>query len=438
MKRTREIEKAVRWYENKFGEFENRLNGEKEKFTHTLRRQGISKLEEVGFPTLKTEEWKYTNINPIIKNEFEPITGKSKANFDLSEKFLTGFESEQLAFYNGTLQENISTLSGLPGGVIIDSLRNATVKFPDLVKKHLGKYLKINSGFDAINTAYLNDGFFIYLPKNTIIEIPLQILFYTNVENGLVTYRNLIVTEENSEAKIIFNHTGESEKKYFVNSVNEIAVGKNSSLRFYSLQSESEKAYHIEKSEVKINNSGTFKHYSFSFGGKIARNDIHAHLDGENITCNLYGLYLGKDKQHIDNNTFINHSKPNSFSEELYKGILGNESHGVFSGKILVSPDAQKTDAYQSNKTVLLSDLATIDTKPQLEIYADDVKCSHGATVGRLDEEQFFYIISRGIPRNIARSMLIRAFANDVIAKVEIEKLRELFNQRILEHLNGI
>jgi Fe-S cluster assembly protein SufD len=434
----KEIEKAVSWYKNKFGEFENRLNGEKGKFTHNLRRQGISKLEEVGFPTLKTEEWKYTNINPIIKNDFEPVTGKSKANFNLTEKFLTGFEFEGLAFYNGTLQGNAHTLSNLPEGVIIDSLANATDKYPELVQEHLGKYLKINSGFDAINAAYLNDGLFIYITKNAVIEKPLQILFYSDYENGMVTYRNLIVTEENAEANIIFNHTGKSDKKYFVNSVNEIAVGENSSLKLYSVQSESENAYHIGKSEVKIKNSGTFKHYSFSFGGKIARNDIDAHLDGENISCNLYGLYLGKDEQHIDNHTFINHSKPNSFSEELYKGILEDESHGVFAGKILVSPDAQKTNAYQSNKTVLLSDSATTDTKPQLEIYADDVKCSHGATVGRLDEEQFFYIISRGIPRNIARSMLIRAFANDILVKVEIEKLRELFNQRILEHLNGV
>ncbi len=438
MKRKREIEEAVNRYKNKFNEFENRLNGEKEKFPHTLRRQGISRLEEIGFPTLKTEEWKYTNILPIIKTNFEPVTWKSKANFDLSKKFLTDSDFDGIIFYNGTFQENYSTLSDLPEGTIVDSLQNAVEKYPDLVQKHLGKYLKIDSGFDAINSAYLKDGVFLYLPKNAVIKKPLQILFYTDYKNGMVTYRNLIVTEDNSDAKIILNHTGENEKKYFISSVNEISVGENSSLKLYSLQSESESAYHIGKSEVKIKNSGTFKHYSFSFGSKIARNDIAAHLDGENINCNLYGLYLGKGKQHIDNHTFINHSKPNSFSEELYKGILEDESHGVFAGKILVSPDAQKTNAYQSNKNVLLSDSATVDTKPQLEIYADDVKCSHGATVGRLDKDQFFYIISRGIPKNIARSMLIKAFTNDVLTKVEIEKLRELLNQTIFQYLQGV
>ncbi len=438
MKRRREIEEAVNWYKNKFNEFENRLNGEKEKFTHNLRRQGISRLEEIGFPTLKTEEWKYTNILPIIKTNFEPVTWKSKANFDLSKNFLTDLDSESIVFYNGTLQENNSVLSDLPEGMIIDSLQNAVKKHPDLVQKHLGKYLKMDSGFDAINSAYLKDGIFIYLPKNTVVKKTLQILFYTDYENGMVTYRNLIVTENNSEAKIILNHTGEGEKKYFVSSVNEISVGEDSSLRLYSLQSESENAYHIDKSEIKIKNSGTFKHYSFSFGSKIARNDIIAHIDGENVDCNLYGLYLGKGRQHIDNHTFINHSKPNSFSEELYKGILDDESHGVFDGKILVSPNAQKTNAYQSNKNVLLSDSATVDTKPQLEIYADDVKCSHGATVGSLDEEQFFYIISRGIPKNIARSMLIKAFTNDVLTKVEIEKLREPLNQTIFQYLQGV
>ena len=436
MKRKKEIENAIEWYKNKFAEFESRLNGEKEKFAHSIRRKGIERLEEVGFPTLKTEEWKYTNVIPLLKNSFVPITEKTGEGIELSEKFYH-FNSYRIAFYNGFAEGNNTAENALPEGVIVESLKFAVENHSELVNKHLGKYLKINSGFEAINSAYLNDGIFVYLPKNVVLEKPLQILFFDDADGGLSNYRNLIVAEKNSSASVVFNSAGEEGKKYFVNTVNEIVVGENAALKLYTIQNESAASYHIEKSEAEVKDSGTFKYYSFPFGGGLVRNDISVELDGENINCHLYGLYPARKDQHIDNHTFINHAKPNSFSEELYKGILEDEAHGVFAGKILVSPDAQKTNAYQSNKTLLLSRTATIDTKPQLEIYADDVKCSHGATVGQLDKEQLFYILSRGIPFDAARSMLIKAFANDVLAKVEIGELKELLNAQMLRHFDG-
>ncbi|MEE9430006.1 MAG: Fe-S cluster assembly protein SufD, partial [Melioribacteraceae bacterium] len=204
---------------------------------------------------------------------------------------------------------------------------------------------------------------------------------------------------------------------------------------FYKLQNESNTAYHIDKTDIYQKESSVFNHFSLSFGSKIARNDINVKLDGENIESHLYGLYLGKDEQHIDHHTFIEHAKPNCMSNELYKGILDDKSRGVFSGKILVDQIAQKTNAFQSNKSVLLSNEASVDAKPQLEIYADDVKCSHGATVGKLDEQAYFYIRSRGVSAKAAKSMLIRAYIDDVVSEIKIDELREKVNHTIFEHL---
>ncbi len=435
MKKNKEIINAINWYKNLFPEFEKNLNGEKETFAHKIRRQAIEQLETVGFPTLKTEDWKYTNVLPIIKNNFTPVVEETlSAPASVKDSFFD-LDSYRIVFYNGTVQKSLSDISDLPKGVIVENLKTAIQNFPDIVEEYLGKYSQVRTGFDVLNSAYFRDGLLVFLPANAILTKPLQILFYSDSDNSLLTYRNLLVVGKNSEGKIIFNYKGTAEKKYFLNSSNEAIIEENAHVELLEVQSQSEEAFHIEKSEVKIKQDGTFNHYSFSFGGRISRNDIYAELDGENISCNLYGLYLGKEKQHIDNFTFINHSKPNSSSEEFYKGILDDESHGVFAGKILVSPNAQKTNAYQSNKTVLLSEKATIDTKPQLEIYADDVKCSHGATVGRLDKEQFFYILSRGIPEKIARSMLITAFANDVLTKVKFKEVREALQKIVSNYL---
>ena len=258
----------------------------------------------------------------------------------------------------------------------------------------------------------------------------------SNINKPLVQPRNIVIAEANTEANIITEYVGTEKSEYFTNILTDISVDENSHITFFKLQNESNAAYHIDKTEIIQKASSVFNHFSLSFGSRIARNDINTKLDGENIETHLYGLYLGNEEQHIDHHTFIDHAKPNCMSNELYKGILDDKAHGVFSGKILVNQIAQKTNAFQSNKSVLLSDEASIDAKPQLEIYADDVKCSHGATVGKLDEQAYFYIRSRGVSAESARSMLIRAFIDDVVSEIKIDQLKEKVSDTIFEHLH--
>ncbi|MDP3582705.1 MAG: Fe-S cluster assembly protein SufD, partial [Ignavibacteria bacterium] len=250
--------------------------------------------------------------------------------------------------------------------------------------------------------------------------------------------RNLIVAGKGSQVSVIANYSGASEKTYLNNIVTEIFVEENAIVNLYKVQNESDEAYHIEKVQAKQSKNSVLNHYNITFGGAIVRNDINSVLDGENIETHYYGLYMVNGNQHVDNHTFVDHAKPNCMSNELYKGILDDNARGVFNGKIIVRQDAQKTNAYQQNKTILLSKTATIDTKPQLEIFADDVKCSHGATVGHLDDVSEFYIRSRGVPQELAKSMLIRAFANDVIETIKIEPLKEQINHMIFEHLHKV
>jgi Fe-S cluster assembly protein SufD len=431
------------WYIDSFASFEKKLNGDKELFPHELRKEAISKFESLNFPTLKDEEWKYTSIAPILKNNFIPAQNAEMTNAakkEIEEKLFCGFECHRLVFVNGLFSAELSEVKTLPKGVVVGSLREIAKTNPELVKKHLTKLPGGANAFNALNNAFNLDGLFVYLPKGKVVDKPVQVLYLngSDKEAVLVSPRNIIAAGERSEINIIMNYRGVSEGTYFTNVMTDIAVGKGAIVHIYKTQNENENAFHIEKVDVIQNESSVFNHYSMMFGGAIVRNDINSKLNGENCECHYYGLYLGNNNQHIDSHTFVDHAKPNCLSNELYKGILDGNSRGVFSGKIMVRPDAQKTNAYQSNKTILLSDKATIDTKPQLEIYADDVKCSHGATIGHLDETAYFYIRSRGVPAEHAKSMLIRAFANDVIESIKIPELKEKLNHMIFDHLHRV
>ncbi len=421
----------IEFYKNNFNESKDRLTpsfGKKE--------EAIEKLENLGFPTLKHEEWRYTNIAPILREKFVPASdGVSVSAEDVEEKILKDFDSYHVVFIDGVYSQEFSDKLDLPDGIVVGSLKEVYTDKKELVEKYLGKANHMKTGFEALNEAFASDGFFAYIPRGKRIDKPIQVLFLGVSEDKLNTPRNLIVAEESASAEFVFNYSGLTDNKYFTDTVNEFFAGENSQVEIYKLQNESLEAFHIDKTSILQKNSSVFSHYSLSFGASLARNDINAMLDGENITANLFGLYLGNGKRHVDHHTFVDHAKPNSYSNELYKGILDDESNGVFSGKILVRKDAQKTNAYQSNKNVILTKNASVDTKPQLEIYADDVKCSHGATVGRLNEEAYFYIRSRGVPSDIAKSMLIRAFASDVIENVKIEGLKEKLNHMIFDYL---
>lgn len=435
--------RANDWYVSLAENFEAKLNGKDNLFLKGLRKNAIDKLSVTDFPTLKTEEWKYTNLNRVLSKEFIHAASVEKVELTKEDidKFKTeDFEYNLLVFINGIFSEEFSEVEKLPKNIFIGSLNDEIQSGNEFIKNYLGKQIENKTAFDHLNDTYMLDGAFVVIPDGTILEKPIQILDISGHPNELTfnTPRNLIIAGQNTQASIFFKYMGIEGSKYFTNSVTEIYVAENALVNVYKIELENVDSYHIERTEVYQKANSIFSHYNFTFGGSLVRNDINSKMDDESIECHLNGLYIGRDDQHFDNHTFIDHAKPNCYSNELYKGILDDKAHGVFSGKILVDKDAQKTNAYQSNKTILLSKDASIDTKPQLEIYADDVKCSHGATVGHLDETALFYILSRGIPEEKAKSMLITAFAEDVVSKVKIKGLKEKLNHLIFEHLNRV
>ncbi|VAX24877.1 Iron-sulfur cluster assembly protein SufD [hydrothermal vent metagenome] len=435
--------KANDWYISLSENFEAKLNGNDNSFLKGLRNDALKQLAVTDFPTLKTEEWKYTNLNRVLNKEF--VHASSAEKVELTKEDVDSFKEEDfdyhlLVFVNGIFSEEFSDVSKFPKNIFVGSLNDGIQSGNEFIKNYLGKQIENKTAFDHLNDAYMLDGAFVIIPDGAILEKPIQILNISGHTKELTfnTPRNLIMVGKNSQASIFFKYAGIGEKKYFTNSITEIFVDENALVNIYKIELEDVESYHIERTEIYQKANSVFNHYNFTFGGSLVRNDINSKMDDENIECHLNGLYIGRDDQHFDNHTFIDHAKPNCYSNELYKGILDDKAHGVFSGKILVDKDAQKTNAYQSNKTILLSKDASIDTKPQLEIYADDVKCSHGATVGHLDETALFYILSRGIPEEKAKSMLITAFAEDVVSKIKIKELKEKLNHLIFEHLNRV
>ncbi|PID59425.1 MAG: Fe-S cluster assembly protein SufD [Ignavibacteriae bacterium] len=426
-----------KWYSENFKEF-HKLNNDGA--FDDLRKNAFEGFNDSKFPTKKDEEWKYTNVYNIFNEQFIPSPLKQRENNieNISEYLIPGLDVHLIVLVDGIFNDELSKIGNLQNGVIIDSFYNQSKVNKEFLLQYISKKETVENSFDYLNKTFTYDGFVIYLPKNQIAEKPIHILNISTdgKEKNLIQPRNLIVAEENSQAKIITEYISTSELEYFTNIITEIYIDENANVSFYKLQSESKKAYHIDKTEIIQKEQSVFNHFSLSFGSRIARNDINTKLDGENIELHLYGLYLGNEEQHIDHHTFIDHAHPNCESNELYKGILDDKATGVFSGKIYVNKIAQKTNAFQSNKSILLSDEATINAKPQLEIYADDVKCSHGATVGKLDEKAYYYIRSRGVPAESARSMLIRAFVDDVISQCNIQSLREKINHTIFENLH--
>ncbi len=431
------------FYIDNFKIFQEKLNGESKSFLNEIRKDALKSLSELEFPTNKVEDWKYTNVTPILKQNFVPAVNASVPKItekEIQSYLFQDFDCHLLVFINGLYSEELSIVGQLPKGAVAGSLRNLTKENPELLSKYLNKISITDNAFNALNTAYALDGLVVVVPDGIIIEKPIQVLYLNtnDKENVLSLPRNLVVAGKNSQVSIVANYRGAGEKIYFSNIITEVFADENSIVDLCKIQNETDDSFHIEKVQAIQKKNSVFNHYNITFGGSITRNDINSRLDGENIETHYYGLYMVNGKQHVDNHTFVDHAKPNCMSNEVYKGILDDSSRGVFNGKIIVRRDAQKTNAYQQNETILLSNKATIDTKPQLEIFADDVKCSHGATVGHLDETSEFYIRSRGVPQELAKSMLIRAFANDVIETVKIDPLKEQINHMIFEHLHRV
>lgn len=428
------------WYLTNFDIFEKKLNGQSKSPLHDLRKKALARVKENGFPNIKDEEWRFTNISPIIKTEFKPADDTK----DISREFLKPFlldhvTPHQLVFVNGAFAAELSSINNLPDNIQATSLAVAIGDEKNKMETLLTQQADIQSNaFTALNTAFMQDGFFLHIPKNVILEQPIHVLFVSNAkDDSIVTHpRNLVLVDANSQASFIESYVGFGEQKYFTNPVIEISLGENAVVDHYKIQRETKKAYHVAANHVHQERSSNYTSHSFSFGGALVRNDINTVLDGEGIESVLNGLYIASRNQHVDNHTVIDHAKPHCHSNELYKGVLDENAKAVFSGKIHVRQIAQKTDAIQSNQNLLLSEDATVDTKPQLEIFADDVKCTHGGTVGQIDEEGVFYLQSRGLSKDQARNMMIQAFAGEVTHKVKIESLRDTLDEWVFARLH--
>ena len=414
---------------------------------HALRRAAIARFAELGFPTKRHEEWRFTNVAPIARAEMTvagtalPSEAGRVTAADLERYHYP--DCIQLVVVNGRLAPEHSRLAGLPAGAVACSLADAWESHPRLVEEHLGRLAKFDDqAFVALNTALHADGVFVHVPKGTVLETPINLILAGAPGAAPLAFfpRLLFVAEESSQVTIFEQHVtvgGESggEGTYLTCPVLEVVAGANSTIDHYKLQRESLAAFHMSTLQVKQHRDANFSSHCLSWGGAIVRNDVNATLDGENCTCILNGLYMVEGKQLVDNHMRVEHNQPNSYSHELYKGILEGQARAVFTGRIFVEKDAQKTDAVQANRNLLLSDQALCNSQPQLEIFADDVRCTHGSTVGQLDETAIFYLRSRGIGEEAARSLLTYAFAADIVTRVKLPQVRRDLEEFLFRRL---
>jgi len=389
------------------------------------REAALANFERLGFPSTRHEDWRFTPVGPIAEKPFVlAADGLAKADTRLSTRLAA--DATLAVSVNGRFAPALSSLDTLPNGVQILGLEAAIASNPALVEPYLARLASSDQQpFAALNTAFLRDGVVIAIAPHTVVEAPIEVVF-VSVAEGRPTVahpRFLIIAGESSQARILERYVGSGAT--FTNAITEVVLGANAVIDHYKVQEEPADAFHIAGMYLHGARSSNFSSHSLTFGGAIVRNDVVAVLDGEGIDCTLNGLYLGNGRQLIDNHTTIDHAQPHCGSHEVYKGILADQARAVFNGKIIVRIDAQKTDAKQTNKALLLSDDATINTKPQLEIFANDVKCTHGAAVGQLDEDAVFYLRSRGLRLEEARAMLIHAFASDILNRVKIAEVRE-------------
>ncbi|QJD78924.1 Fe-S cluster assembly protein SufD [Spirosoma rhododendri] len=407
---------------------EERMNGESKTALHQVRRQALTAFDQLGFPTIRHEEWKYSNVNSLIKQRFA-IDGTSTLTADdLSSLEIPNLDGNILYFVNGHYKPELSHIVSPASQVQISSLADAIKADPDAVGSHFATYADYkDSAFTALNTALASDGVVIRVPANTTVEQPIILRFISDARDNNVASqpRNLILVGKNAEVTIAESFRTLGDNSSFVNIVTEISLERDARMQYYKVQDETNQAYHIGTTQVHQTDNSHFYAATVTLNGNFVRNNLNIVLNGQYAEAFMYGLYMPNGRQHVDNHTLVDHAMPNSYSNELYKGILDDSGTGVFNGKIFVRPDAQKTNAYQSCKNVVLSPNATMNTKPQLEIFADDVKCSHGTTTGQLNDEALFYMQSRGIPKAEARTLLLYAFAQDVLSQIKIQPIRD-------------
>jgi Fe-S cluster assembly protein SufD len=422
-----------------FEEFEHGSQGSAPSWLQALHKGGIAHFAELGFPTTEHEEWRFTNVSPIAKTPWSlaDVPGKISEK-ELGPLLFPSLAGKRMIFVDGHFSKELSSkdLAGGPQSLRIQNVYEAARSALPFVAQSLARYAKYDeNSFVALNTAFLRDGAVIVAPPRFVEKEPVYVVHVTTgaKQNAVTHPRTLIIAQRDSELKVIEHFVSLGSSTAFTNSVTEIVLEEAARVEHCKVQDESLNTYHIATIQTQQARSSNLVSHSISMGGAITRNNLNCVLDGEGIEATLNGLYLGRDSQLVDHHTAIYHNKPNCNSHEYYHGILDGKSQGVFNGKIFVRPEAQKTDAKQTNRNLLLSDEATVDTKPQLEIFADDVKCTHGATIGQLDPESIFYLRARGIGLEMARKMLLHAFASEIVNRISIESLRDHLDAKLFE-----
>ncbi len=405
---------------------------------HDIRNEAIKIFEEKGFPTKKEEAWKYTSLNSLLKHNYSLFPKHENAieYKDIKPYLIHDIDSYKIIFIDGKYSSHLSETTHDGLDVCLMSAALTKPKYRLVIENYFNKVATKDS-LSSLNTAFSCEGAYIHIPKNKLVEKPIQIVhFSTGNEAALMLQpRNLIVVGENSHVQIIERHQSLTENPVFTNSVTEVFAAKRAIVDYYKVQNDKETASLIDNTFISQKQESHCSVHTFSFGGKLTRNNLNFFQNGERIDSTLKGVTIIGNKQHVDHNTLVHHIEPNCESHQDYKGIFGDNATGVFNGRVIVNKEAQKTNAFQANNNILVSDKASINTKPQLEIFADDVKCSHGCTIGQLDESAMFYMRSRGIPKKEAKALLMYAFSNNVLSSVKIPEIKQRITKIIANKL---
>ncbi len=432
---------SLTYLEDKFNELQSLNKGDA---LEALRESGFKAFTEAGIPNYKNEEWKYTKINNLFDKEYdltEDLSSSSITTEDVDAVRLPGHENaNEVVFVNGKFVQELSTIRSNTKQLVVLPLEEAAKgEYKELVTAHLNKSsLFIKDGIHALNTSFIYGGIFIYVAKDQIVDEPVFLYHIADSRKNhtLLQPRSLVFVDKNAKLQLVENYTTIGSMESFTNEVIEAVVDTNAIFEYYKIQNDLANASQVGTTHIRQIGKSYVHTFTVSLNGATIRNNIDIVMEAAGNEAHMYGLYLLKGKTHVDNHTLVDNTLPNCFSNEFYKGVIDDYATGVFSGKIFVRADAQKTNAYQSNKNILLSDNATVNTKPQLEIFADDVKCSHGCTVGQLDNEALFYLRSRGISADEAQAMLLQAFAADIVEQVKLEPLRNYVEKLITERLS--
>ena len=428
-------------YLESFSEFEKLAAGHALAWLRKLRRDAFARFCEVGFPTTHDEDWRFTNVSSIAQTPFRLArSSRVQVSQQQLEPYRIAGVASQLVFLNGRFAFELSSLEKLPDGVKVSSLAEEISSDPGAIQQHFSRYVDIRrDAFCALNTAFAEDGAYVRIPRSTLVEEPIYLLFVSTRDDApsMSHPRNLIVAEEDSQATFVEDYVSFDDGAAFCNTVTELVAGDHTVLAHYMIEREHKQAFNISTLRIQQGRSTNVVSHSVLLGGALVRNNVHPVLAGEGGECLINGLFIGNGHQHLDNYMLVEHASPRCGSRQFYNGILDGHAHGVFHGRIIVYKDAQKTDAKQTNRNLLLSDDAQIDTKPQLEIYADDVKCTHGATIGQIEGDALFYLRSRGIDEVSARKLLLFAFASECLDRMKSGPVRrhveELINHCLLQ-----